>query len=32
VVVEDDSATLLVEGDRLTVLSDGTLEIEIDAG
>jgi N-methylhydantoinase A len=27
VVVEDNSATLLEEGDRLTVLDDGTLEI-----
>ncbi|HSM45478.1 MAG TPA: hydantoinase/oxoprolinase family protein, partial [Acidimicrobiia bacterium] len=30
VVVEDNSATLLEHGDRLTVLADGTLEIRLD--
>jgi hypothetical protein len=29
-VVEDNSATRLEEGDRLTVLDDGTLEIILD--
>ena len=29
VVVEANSATLLEEGDRLTVLDDGTLQIDV---
>jgi hypothetical protein len=29
VVIEDNSATLLEDGDRMTVLEDGTMEIAV---